>query len=103
SRGLGLGCEVRAGVHEPVLLEAILLVIQLPVAAMLREELSVRPALDDLSPLEHQDLIGAADRREAVGDHERGAAVPERAQAVLNSCLAFGVEARGRLIEDEDA
>src|SRR5262245_16525971 len=34
-------------------------------------ELLVRSLLDDLAVLEHDDQVGAADRREPVGDHER--------------------------------
>src|SRR6185503_16910269 len=59
-------------------------------------------ALDDLSVLEHQDLVGAPDRRQAVRDDEGGAAVAQRLEAVLDHRFALAVEARGRLVEDQD-
>ena len=40
----------------------------------MREQLLVRAALDDLAALEHQNLIGAANRRQPVRDDERRAA-----------------------------
>src|SRR4051794_27069405 len=53
--------------------------------------------------LQDEDLIGAADRGQAVGDDERRPALAERLEAVLDHRLALAVEARGRLVEDEDA
>src|SRR5690348_800441 len=97
-----LRSEVLAGVHEPVLLEAVLLVVQLAVATVLRQQLGVGPALDDLAAFDHQNLVSAADRRQAVGDHERGAAPAQGAESVLNRGFAFRVQARGGLVEDED-
>src|SRR5439155_9692198 len=61
-----------------------------------------RAALDDLTVLEDENLIRAADRREPVRDHERRAPAPQRLQAVLNHRLALAVEARRRLVEDQD-
>ena len=79
------------------------LVVELPVAPVERQQLVVRAALDDLAVLEHQDLVGAADRRQPVRDDERRPALPQRAQAVLDQRLALAVEARRRLVEDQDA
>ena len=62
----------------------------------------MRAALDDLAALEHQDLIGAPNRREPVRDHERRPPLPQRLQAVLDQRLALAVEARRRLVEDQD-
>src|SRR5207249_10319088 len=88
---------------EAVPLEAVLLVVQLPVAAAPREQLVVRAALDDLAVLEHQDLIGALNRRQPMGDDERRPAAAERPQTVLNHRLAFAVQARSGLVENQDA
>src|SRR5256885_16251960 len=63
---LGLGREVFARVDEPVLLEAVLLVVQLAIAPVPGEQLGMRAALDDLAAFHHQDLVRAADRGEAV-------------------------------------
>ena len=48
---LRLRREVLARIDEPIALEAVLLVVQLPVAPALREQLVVRAALDDLAAL----------------------------------------------------
>ena len=47
--------------------------VQRGVEPAARDQLVVRALLDDLPVLEHDDQVGAADRREAVGDDERGA------------------------------
>ena len=65
-----------------------------------REQLVVAADLDDAAALEHDDRIGAADRREPVRDDERGAVQHQRRQRVLHQALRFGVERRGRLVED---
>src|SRR6185503_18326706 len=87
---------------EAVLFEAVLLVVELTVAAAPDEQRFVRPALDDLPVLEHQDLVGAPDRRQPVRDDERRASLAQRLQAVLNHRLALAVEARSRLVQDQD-
>src|SRR5262249_9635745 len=99
---LGLRCEVLPGVDEAIPLEPVLLVVELTIPAADPEQLVVRAALDDLAVLEHEDLIGAADRREPVRDDEGGAAGAQRFQAVLNHRLALAVEARGRFVENQD-
>src|SRR5256885_1747503 len=100
---LGLGREVFARVDEPVLLEAVLLVVQLAIAPVLGEQLGMRAALDDLAAFHHQDLVRAADRGEAVGDHERPPAAPPRPEPVLDGGLALPIHAPGCFVEDEDA
>ena len=99
---LGLRREILARVDEPVPLEPVLLVVQLAVPAFQLQQLFVGPPLDDLAVLEHENLIGALDGREPVRDHERRASAPERLQPVLDEPLAFAIEARGRLVEDQD-
>src|SRR3954468_16992443 len=96
------GGEVFAGVDEAVRFEPVLLVVERAIAATEREELLVRAALDDLAVLQDKNLVGAADRRQAVGDHERGAPLPQRAEAVLDERLALAVQARRRLVEHQD-
>jgi hypothetical protein len=53
--------------------------------------------------LEHDDQVGVADRREAVRDHEGGAAGEERPQRLLDLALGADVDRRGGLVEDQDA
>src|SRR5687768_972811 len=101
ARGYVFGRPVFAGVDEAVRLELVLLVVQLPVAAVARQQLLVGAALDDFAAFHHQDLIGAADRRQAVRDHERRAAAAQLLQAVLDHLLALAVEARRRFVKDQ--
>src|SRR5208337_2723104 len=63
----------------------------------------VGTALDDAACLDHQDLVGAADGREAVSDDERGASTHQVGKAALDDGLRLGVETGGRLVENEDA
>src|SRR5207237_628700 len=89
-RGLRLRGEVLAGVDEEVLLKTVLLVVQLPVAAPPGEQVRVGAALDDLAALDHQDLIRAADGRQAMRDDEGGTASPRVAEPVLSNRTSAG-------------
>src|SRR6266545_4047208 len=95
--------EILARIDEAILLELVLLVVQLAIPAVHREQLVVRPAFDDFAVLEDENLVGAADGREPVRDDERRASMAQRPEAVLNECLAFAVEARRGLVEDQHA
>src|ERR1041385_577961 len=95
--------EILARIDVFVLLGAILPLVELAVAAAEGDELVVRPALDDLAVLEDEDLIGALDRRQAVGDHERRSTTAQGAQAVADHRLALAVEARRGFVENEDS
>src|SRR5207248_3182017 len=53
--------------------------------------------------LEHDDRAGVANRREAVRDDERRAAVQEAAEGVLDLALGADVDRARRLVEDQDA
>src|SRR6185436_2121026 len=100
---LGLRREIFAGIDEPILLEPVLLVVELTVAPVVVEQFLVGAVLDDLAVLEHENLIGAADRGEAMRDDERRPAPSQGAQAVLDHLLALAVETGGGLVENEDA
>src|SRR5262249_58233055 len=86
--------EVFAGIDEAVALESILLVVELAISAGSGKQLFVRSALDDLTGFEHENLIGALNRRQPVRDDERRAAATQRFEAVLNHRFAFAVETR---------
>src|SRR5688572_23833860 len=94
--------EILARVDELVALDVVLLVVELPVSTIRREQLSVRPAFDDATFLHHQDLVRALDGGETVRYDERRPAAPERAEAVTDEGLALAVQARRRLVENED-
>src|SRR5438034_43982 len=47
-------------------------------------------------------IFGAQDRRQPVGNRDRGAVLHQPLQRRLDEPLAHGIESRGRLVEDED-
>src|SRR5581483_6791021 len=69
--------------------------------AVAREELRVRAELGEPAALEHRDAIGPLDGREPVRDDNGGAAAHQRIERRLHLALRFGVEGRGRLVEDQ--
>ena len=62
----------------------------------------MRPLLYDAAVLEDDDQIGVADGGEAVRDDEGRPPGEERPQSHLDAPLGADVDARGRLVEDED-
>ena len=70
--------------------------------AALRQQPVMGAALDDDALVEHQDLVGADHRRQAMRDDERGAAARYAFERVLYLAFGEGVERRGRLVEHQD-
>ena len=68
----------------------------------LREQLRVRAAFDDPALVEHDDLVGIDDGREAVGDDDRRAAARDAVERLLDRRLGAAVERAGRFVEDQD-
>ena len=62
----------------------------------------MRARLLHLAAVQHDDAVGVADGGQAVGDHERGAALHQVRERLLHEPLGFGVERRGGLVEDQD-
>src|SRR5580700_6465895 len=89
-----------AGREKEVLLDAVLLSVELVVSATEFKQRLMRSALDNTATLDHQDLIGAADGRQPVGDYERGASLHQVGESLLNQCLGFGIETGSRLVEN---
>ena len=58
---------------------------------------------DDAAVVEHDDLIGERDRREAVGDHEGRAPGHRLVERQLDLLLGRGVDRGGRVVEDQHA
>ena len=77
--------------------------VEVVVAALESVERLVGAALDDVSLLDDQDLVGAADGGEAMGDDKGGAALHEEVEAVLDHGFGLGVEGAGGFVENEDA
>lgn len=79
-----------------------LLVPHLSILATEAQQLCVRASLDDRALLEHDDLVGVDDGREAMRDDERRAALGDLVQGRLNAMLGLGVERRRGLVEHHD-
>ena len=58
---------------------------------------------DDPAVVEHDDLVRQRDRREAVGDHERGAPRHRLGERQLDALLGGGVHRGGGVVEHEHA
>src|SRR5437762_7408479 len=76
--------QLLALVHESIHRDAVLLLVQRPVFAAERHQLAMRSAFGDAAFFEYEDLIGVADRREAMRDDERRPVSHQRDEAVLN-------------------
>lgn len=59
-------------------------------------------ALDDVTVVQDEDLVGVGDRAEPVGDDQDGAPARQLGQPVLHGGLRFGVGESGGLVEDQD-
>ena len=76
--------------------------VELGVEAVGRQQLVVATPLDDAAAVEHQDLVGADDGGQAMGDHHGGATRERRGQRLLHQRLVLGVEVAGGLVEHHD-
>src|ERR1041385_2711873 len=72
-----LRSKILAGIDEAIALEIVLLIVELFVPAVGDEQLLMRAVFDNLAAFEHQNLIGAPNRRQPVRDHERRPAAPQ--------------------------
>ena len=61
------------------------------------------PFFDDAAVVDDDDVVGIADRAQAMGDDDSRAAFHEAVQRGLDDFFAFRIEGRRRFIEDEDA
>ena len=75
--------------EKEVGLDAMLLRIQVVVASPSGVKFLVRTALDNPASLDYQNLIGAPDRGQPMGDYERGASLHEISQAFLDHRFGF--------------
>ena len=62
----------------------------------------MRAVLGDLAVFNHENLIGLLDGRQPVGNRDDRLAARELGDGLLDEVLVFGVDARGRLIEDDN-
>ena len=67
------------------------------------EELFVRASFGDVALVEHQNLVGAFQGEEPLGNDKGGAPLHERVQRLLNEVFRFGVHTAGGIVQNEDA
>ena len=84
------------------LLLRVLQLVQPPVDAPEVEELVVGAVLADGAVVENVDAVDVLDRRQAVGDDDRGLALHQVVQGVLGQGLGLGVDAGGRFVEEQE-
>ena len=72
------------------------------VAARASDQQRRRPILDDPALVDDEHPVRDLDRREAVGDDDRGPVAEQRPERVLDLALGRQVEGGGRLVQDQD-
>jgi hypothetical protein len=79
------------------------------IASSRANRLSSSPTRSTRSPcsmmrpsFEHDDLVDRLQRRQAVSDHERGAATHQLDHGGFDASLGLGIDARGRLVEHQE-
>src|SRR6266567_832513 len=77
--------------------------MQIGVGTLRAHQFVVRSVLDDAAALDGDDSICAANRREAVSDHEYGPALAYLLHVVLDDPLALIIERARGFVEDQDA
>ena len=75
----------------------------MPVDSIFAQQLMMAPALDDLSILKHQDLVGHFHGTKPLGYNECRPALHHALERLLDLVLRLRVHARRRVVEDEDA
>ena len=84
-------------------LVAVLELVELPVEAVLVEELLVGAALAELAFVHDEDGIRRLDRAEAVGDEDGGASGNHAGEGEADAMFGVGIDGAGGLVEYEDA
>ena len=74
----------------------------LGVARLGAHQLRVGPVGDDVTALEQHDALGEVDGRDAMGDHERGAALHQHLERRVDLLLDLHVDRAGGVVEHED-
>src|SRR5215207_1358747 len=93
-----------AGLHalgELTLEQAVL--VDLAVDRARPEQLLVRTSRRDPTVVEHDQLVGEGEGREPVRDDDRRPALHRLAEPGADPRLGRGVDARGRVVEDQDS
>src|SRR5437773_3198556 len=88
--------------HRRALGGGTLQLTEAPVPTTQRDQLLVGPALNESALFEDEDQIGLRGRLEVVGDEQAGFPGHEAPERFPNPGLAFDIEARRRLVQDQD-
>src|SRR6185312_5845280 len=91
-----------AGREEEIFFEAMLAGVKVVVPAAQCVQGGMRPALDNPSALDHQNLIRSANRRQSVRDHKRRPPLHQVTQTVLDHRFRLRIQRRRRLIENQN-
>ena len=73
------------------------------IEAVLSQQFFMGSFFDDAAMVDDDDVVGIADRTQAMGDDDGRTAFHEAVQGGLDDFFAFRIEGRRRFIEDEDA
>jgi len=76
--------------------------VEASVSSVERQQLVVRPALDDRTLMQHEDDVRVTDRRQTVGDRDRRAAVEQPRNAFEDQVLRFRIERGRRFVEQKN-
>ena len=79
-----------------------LALIQFRIKTAPLQKFGVRSTLNDAPFIHDEDLVGLEDGREAVRDHDGGAPAECNFERPLDGGLGFGIQMRGRLVENDD-
>ena len=72
------------------------------IQALLGHELAVCASLNNLSAVQHQDLVGVTDRLQPVSDHQNGLVPSQGFNGLLQPVLILRVYIGGGLVQDYD-
>src|SRR5262245_48234675 len=89
-------------VSAPCYVSSDLCCVKARVDPIQREEIVVRPTLGYRPVIEHENRVSAAERVEVMRDHDDGAAPCQSFQPFENDTFRFGIEGRGRFVEDQN-
>ena len=81
---------------------AELQVVQRRILAVARQQFGMGTALDDMTLVEHDNLIGVFDGRQAMRDHDRGAILHQPRQRILDQALGFRIQRAGGFVQHQD-
>src|SRR5581483_4498510 len=80
----------------------VLQLIELVINPAMRKQFLMRAHLANLALVQHDNLVHALNGRKPVRDDDRGATRHHALDGLLDQLLGFGVNARSRLVEDQD-